>query len=183
MAIPYWLFVQNYFLIVSQLYPHKNIDLAVEAFKNLPDLNLEIIGDGPEYKNLKLKIKRLKLDNVKLMGFVPDEELPYYYQNCLAYLICNEEDFGISPIEAMSFGKPVLAYKKGGAAETVLEGVTGEFFFQPKPEKLAEAIRVFNENIKNGRYDASAIKEYSRKFSFERFKKEMLDLVENLRYT
>ncbi len=173
----------NYFLIVCQLYPHKNIDLAIEAFKNLPELNLVIVGDGPEKNNLKFKIQNLKLRNVKLLGFVPDEELPYYYQNCLAYLICNEEDFGISPIEAMSLGKPVLAYKKGGAAETVLEGVTGEFFDEPKADNLSRAARSISKKIENDYYSDTTIKKHSEKFGFERFKKEMLDLVENLRYT
>ncbi len=191
----------NYFLIVSQLYQHKDIDLAVEAFKYLPDMNLVIIGDGPEYRNLKFKIQKSKLNNIRLLGFVSDDELPYYYQNCLAYLICNEEDFGISPIEAMSFGKPVLAYKKGGAAETVLEGVTGEFFDpvrgrgvlralaasngagEPNTRTLVEAIKNINEKIKNNYYSQAAIKKHSEKFGFERFKKEMLDLVENLRYS
>ena len=171
-----------YFLIVSQLYPHKNIDLAVEAFKKLPEFNLVIVGEGPEHRNLKIKIKKLKLRNVKLLGFVPDEELSHYYQNCLAYLICNEEDFGISPVEAMSFGKPVLAYKKGGAAETVLDGVTGEFFVRQEPDKLAESVRTLNEKIKNGGYDAGVIKKHSEKFGFERFKKEIIDLVGSLGY-
>jgi len=172
--------LKNYFLIVSQLYPHKNIDLAVEAFKFLNDLNLVIVGEGPEKKRLKKMIGDSV--NIKLLGFVPDEKLAYYYQNCLAYIICNEEDFGISPIEAFSFGKPVLAFKLGGAAETNLKGVTGEFFEHSKPELLAEAIKAFNKNIKNGVYVPEIIKEHSRKFGFERFKKEILDLVPGLGY-
>lgn len=174
---PLGLFAQNYFLIVSQLYPHKNIDLAIEAFKNLPEFNLVIIGDGPEYKNLKIKSQKSKLKNVKLLGFVPDRELPYYYQNCSVYLICNEEDFGISPIEAMSFGKPVLAYKKGGATETVLAGVTGEFFDEPKADNLSGAVRLISKKIENHHYSDMIIRKHSEKFGFERFKKEMLDLV------
>ncbi|TSC91026.1 MAG: glycosyl transferase group 1 [Parcubacteria group bacterium Gr01-1014_2] len=172
----------DYFLIVSQLYPHKNIDLAVEAFKHLPSLNLLIIGEGPEYKNLKSKIKKLKLRNVELLGFVSDEDLPVYYKGCLAYLICNEEDFGISPIEAMSFGKPVLAYKKGGAKESVLEGKTGEFFDKLEPDCLSEAVELITEKIKNGHFNELAIKKHSEKFSFERFKKEVFDIIKFLDY-
>lgn len=169
-----------YFLIVSQLYPHKNIDLAIEAFKNLPNLNLLTIGDGPKKKNLESRIKNY--GNVKLLGFVPDSELPYYYQNCLAYLICNEEDFGLSPVEAMSFGKPVLALRQGGAVETVLEGITGEFFEKTEPDNLAKAAKSMIENVKDNRYDSGVIKKHSEKFGFERFKKEILDLVKSLDY-
>ncbi|MEK7536956.1 MAG: glycosyltransferase [Patescibacteria group bacterium] len=171
---------QNYFLIVSQLYPHKNIDLAVETFKNLPEFNLIIAGEGPEKKHLKKLVG--ESGNIKLVSFVPDEELSFYYQNCLAYLICNEEDFGISPIEAMSFGKPVLAYNAGGATETVLEGITGEFFYKLKQDELAEAIKSIDRKIRDGRYNKEAIGKYSKKFSFERFKKEILDILGDLKY-
>ena len=170
----------NYFLIVSQLYPHKNIDLAIEAFKKIPELNLVIIGDGPEKE--RLVKKAFGFSNIKLLGFVKDEDLSVYYKNCLGYLICNEEDFGISPIEAMSFGKPVLAYKYGGATETILEGKTGEFFDKLKVDDLSRAIELFNEKIKSGYFSLAAIKKHSEKFGFERFKKEILDLVKNLGY-
>ena len=174
------LFVQNYFLTVSQLYPHKNIDLAISTFKNLSELNLLIIGEGPEKKRLRKLIGDSV--NIKLLGFVSDEELSGYYQNCLAYLICNEEDFGISPVEAMSFGKPVLALRQGGAVETVLEGITGEFFEKTEPDNLAKAAKSMIENVKDNRYDSGVIKKHSEKFGFERFKKEILDLVKSLDY-
>ncbi|MEK7659151.1 MAG: glycosyltransferase [Patescibacteria group bacterium] len=171
--------IQSYFLIVSQLYPHKNIDLAIKTFKLL-NLNLVIIGEGPE----KRRLKKLIGDsiNIKLLGFIPDEKLPYFYENCLAYLICNEEDFGISPIEAMSFGKPVLAYKSGGAAETVLSGITGEFFDKLEQDELAEAVESISKKIKNDCYNNAGIRKYSEKFGFERFKKEILDILESLKY-
>lgn len=170
----------NYFLIVSQLYPHKNIDLAIKAFKGLPGLNLLVIGDGPEKKRLKKLIRDSR--NIKLAGFVSDEKLPSYYGGCLAYLILNEEDFGISPIEAMSFGKPVLAFRAGGARETVLESITGEFFDKLEPAVLVEAVKSINQKIKSGYYGPMVIKKYSEKFGFERFKKEILDLVSYLGY-
>lgn len=179
MAIPCELFVQNYFFIVSQLYPHKNIDLAIKTFKLL-NLNLVIVGEGPEKTRLKKIIGESA--NIKLSGFIPDEKLAHFYQNCLAYLICNEEDFGISPIEAMIFGKPVLALRRGGAIETVLEGVTGEFFDKLEQNELTQAIGAINGKIKNKGYDSAAIKKYSEKFGFERFKKEILDILANLGY-
>lgn len=162
----------NYYLIVSRLYPHKNIDIAIEAFNKL-NLPLVIIGDGPEKRNLKSKILNLKL--AQMIGFVPDEELPYYYQHCRAFIMPQEEDFGITSIEAMSFGKPVLALRKGGALETTREGVTGEFFDDPIPEALADGVRRLNENYQN--YKPDMIKTYVQKFSTDRFKKEIIDIV------
>jgi len=164
----------NYYLIVSRLYPHKNIDIAIEAFSKL-NLPLIVIGDGPKYKNCKAQIAKCKAKNIKLIGFVPDEELPYYYQNCRAFIMTQEEDFGLTPLEAMSFGKPVLALRKGGALETIKEGVTGEFFDDPIPEALADGIRRLNENFHNYRPDL--LMSHAEKFSTERFKKEIENLV------
>ena len=162
----------GYYLIVSRLFPHKNIDIAIDAFNRL-NLPLLIVGSGPQYKNLKAKIENRK--TIKLVGFVPDEELPKYYQNCKAFIMPQEEDFGLTPIEAMTFGKPVLALKQGGAIETLIEGKTGEFFDDPIPEGLADGIRRLNENYKN--YDPDFIKSHAAEFSRGKFAKEMLELV------
>ena len=167
----------DYYLIVSRLFPHKNIDIAIEAFNKL-DLPLLIIGTGPEYKNLKSKIVNHK--SIKLVGFIPDEELPYYYQNCKAFIMPQEEDFGITPIEAMLCGKPVLALRKGGAVETIIEGVTGEFFDDPIPEGLADGIRRLNENYNN--YKPTEIQKLTQKFSTGLFKSHMLNLVQKLSF-
>ena len=112
-----------------------------------------------------------------MLGFIPDDELPHYYQNCRAFIMPQEEDFGITPIEAMSFGKPILALRKGGAIETIIEGQTGEFFNDPIPEGLADGVRRLNENYTN--YDGEKIKQQARKFSTKRFKNEILKLVYN----
>ncbi|OGN06462.1 MAG: hypothetical protein A3B86_03370 [Candidatus Yanofskybacteria bacterium RIFCSPHIGHO2_02_FULL_38_22b] len=162
----------NYYLIVSRLYPNKNIDIAVEAFNKL-NLPLLIIGAGPERKNLESRIQNLEL--IRMLGFLPDEELPHYYQNCKAFIMPQEEDFGITPIEAMSFGKPVLALRKGGATETILEGQTGEFFDDPIPEALADGVRRLNENYQS--YNSEIIKSQAQKFSVEKFQKQILDLI------
>jgi len=165
--------IQNdYYLIVSRLYTHKNIDIAIEAFAKL-NLPLVIIGTGPESK--RLKAHSLNCRHIKMLGFVSDEELPYYYQNCRAFIMPQEEDFGITAVEAMSFGKPVLALRKGGAIETIIEGETGEFFDDPIPEGLADGIRRLNENY--SKYNSEVIKNQVQKFSVQRFKKEVLDLV------
>jgi len=166
----------NFYLIVSRLYPHKNIDIAIEAFAKL-NLPLVIIGDGPEKKKLQATSYKLQAKNVQFLGFVSDEELPHYYQNCHAFVMPQEEDFGLTPLEAMSFGKPVLALRKGGALETIREGVTGEFFDDPIPEALADGIRRLNENYHN--YHPDMIKSHTKQFSREIFQKKILDLTFN----
>ena len=165
----------NYYLIVSRLYKHKNIDVAIEAFAKL-NLPLLIIGEGPEKKRLlRYCATALQAKNIKFLGFIPDKKLSYYYQNCRAFIMPQEEDFGLTPLEAMSFGKPVLALRKGGALETIKEGITGEFFDDPIPEALADGIRRLNENFHNYRPDI--ITAHAKQFSTERFKKQILDLV------
>lgn len=164
-----------YFLIVSRLYPYKNIDIAIEAFKKIKKLNLIIIGQGPEYKHLKSLASGFR--NIKMLGFVKDRELEYYYKNCLSYIICNEEDFGLSPIEAMSFGKPVLALKKGGALESVVEGLTGEFFDKPNSEELAKGINIIYNKIKNNYYSPLVIKKYAERFNEIKFQEQIKSLI------
>ncbi len=94
--------------------------------------------------------------NIKFLGFQPKETLEEYYKYCQALIFPGEEDFGITIVEAMSFGKPVLAYRKGGALETMIEGITGEFFDDPIAEILADGVRRLKNNFKN--YDAEKIK-------------------------
>lgn len=164
----------DYYLIVSRLYKQKNIDIAIEAFNKL-NLPLVIIGDGPEKERLRVKIEKGK--NIKLLGFILDEQLPSYYQSCRAFIMPQEEDFGITPIEAMFFGKPVLALRKGGAIETILEGKTGEFFDDPIPEALADGVRRLNENYQN--YNPEIIKSHSQNFSVDNFREKIFKLVYN----
>ena len=90
-----------------------------------------------------------------------------------------EEDFGITPIEAMSYGKPVLALRRGGAKESIIEGVTGEFFDDPNPIVLADGARRIWEKIKTGYYSPLVLKKYAEKFSEDRFKKQILDFIES----
>lgn len=163
----------GYYLIVSRLFPHKNIDIAIDAFNKL-GFRLVIIGDGPEKNNLK----QIASKNIEIIGYQKDSEVINYYQNCKAFIMPQEEDFGLTPVEAMSFGKPVLALRKGGALETVAEGTTGEFFDDPIPEAIADGIRRLNENYSN--YNPTTIQKWAEKFSKEKFKKEIIDLVSNV---
>ncbi len=162
----------SYYLIISRLFPHKNIDIAIDAFNKL-GFRLVVIGDGPEKNNLK----QVAGKNVEILGYRNDEEVRGYYRNCKAFIMPQEEDFGLTPVEAMSFGKPVLALRKGGALETVVEGTTGEFFDDPIPEAIADGVRRLNENYSN--YDPENIQKWAEKFSKEKFKKEILGLVDN----
>jgi len=124
---------QEFYLIVSRLRKYKRVDIAIEAFNKL-GLELIIIGDGPERKKLQKRAKK----NIKFLGWQPDKIVSKYYKSCTAFIFPSEDDFGIAPVEAMSYGKPVLAYRKGGATETIIEGKTGEFFNWQHPAVLAK---------------------------------------------
>ena len=164
---------KEFYLIVSQLRKYKRIDLAVEAFNKL-GLELVIIGVGPERKTLEMKAKK----NVKFLGWKSDEVLAEFYKNCTAFIFHSEDDFGIAPVEAMSFGKPVLAFRKGGAIETIVEGKTGEFFDYQNAAVLADGMRRLRGNLKN--YDPIFIQNHAQKFSKERFEKEFKNFIDNI---
>lgn len=114
---------ENYFLIISTLTPYKRIDLAIQLFNKIRR-KLVIIGDGPQRKFLE----SISGDNIEFLGYQPDDVATKHMENCRALIFPGEEDFGITPVEAMACGKPVLAYGHGGVTETVIGGVTGEFF-------------------------------------------------------
>src|SRR3989338_1687918 len=132
---------KEYYLIVSRLFPHKNIDLAIDAFNKL-GFELVIIGDGPARRELQATAGK----NVRFLGRTDDETIATYYRHAKAFIMPQEEDFGLTPIEAMQFGVPTLALQKGGALETIKEGIIGELFDDPIPEALAEGVRRLNEN-------------------------------------
>ena len=166
---------KGYFLIVSQLTPYKKIDVAIEAFNKLA-LPFVIIGEGPQ----EAYLKKIAKSNVQFLGWQPDEVVAKYYQNCLALIFPGEDDFGMAPVEAMSYGKPVLAYKASGAMEIILPGITGEFFEAPVPEILADGVRRLRENLP--RYSPLVIRKWAEKFSTERFRREMMDFIGELGY-
>ena len=157
-------------MIVSRLFPFKNIDIAIDAFNKL-GYELVVIGDGPDMPRLK----KMAGKNVKLVGHKTDEEVAEYYRDCKAFIMPQEEDFGLTPLEAMSFGKPVLALRKGGALETITEGLHGEFFDDPIPEALADGVRRLNDNYSS--YKRMEILYQAQKFSRDRFKREILGLL------
>jgi len=160
----------DYFLIGGRLAPYKRVDLAVEVFKEL-GLKLKVFGDGVDLPRLK-KISASS-NNIEFLGRVDDKTKAELYSKCLAFLNPQEEDFGITAIEAMASGRPVIAYKKGGAAETVIDNVTGKFFVKQTKEALAEAVKDFNSH----KFDPKAIRQHAEKFSVERFKNEIKQFI------
>lgn len=165
----------DYFLVVSRLSKYKNIDLVIKAAALLPNVKVKIAGTGPERKNLGSSIKNLELqDRIELLGFVADDELVRLYAGAKA-LICptKDEDFGITPVEAMAVGTPVVALRSGGYKETVVEGKTGVFFNHPDPQKLATMLKDFDPTA----FDSEKIKAHARKFSKTRFRQELQDFV------
>jgi len=161
---------EEYFLTVGTLNPYKRVDVAVEAFNRL-GLPLVVVGDGPELERLS----DLAGEDVYMLGKVPDEEIVGHYARCRAFVMPQEEDFGIAPLEAQSCGRPVIAYRSGGALETVLEGETGTFFDQQTPEALMEAVRRFEA----ASFDKQTCRNNALRFSVEGFKERLGQYVED----
>ncbi len=130
--------VDDYYLVLSRLMPYKRIDLAIEACKRT-NRRLVIIGDGPD----RQRLEEIADDRIEFLGRQPDKIVNYYAARCQALLFPGEEDFGMVPLEVNAAGRPVIAYRGGGALETVVENVTGVFFDQQNGHSLAEAIEKF----------------------------------------
>ena len=137
----------DYYLIASAMVPYKRIDIAVKAFNTIGK-KLLIVGNGPESNNLK----KIAQSNISFIETATDEEIVVYMKKCHALIFPGEEDFGIVPLEAQACGKPVIAFGKGGALETVTsikqspENATGIFFYDQNPESLQEALLFFENN-------------------------------------
>ncbi|MDI3534964.1 MAG: hypothetical protein PWQ82_1329 [Thermosediminibacterales bacterium] len=161
---------EDFYLVVSRLVPYKRVDLVIEVFNEL-GLPLVIIGDGPEFKNYR----SMANDNVSLMGRLSDKEVREYYRKCRALIFPGEEDFGIVPLEAQSCGRPVIAYGKGGALETVVEGKTGLFFYKQNKESLKQAVLIFEKEAH--KFNREVIRNHALKFGVNRFKKEIVEFI------
>lgn len=164
---------EDYFLIVSALSPFKKLDLAISAFNKMGK-KLVIIGDGSQRKFLE----RIAGPTVEILGRKTDEEVKRYMESCRALVFPGEEDFGITPVEAMAAGKPVIAYGKGGVTESVVDGVTGVFFEEPTVRSLESAVAKFFEN--ESRFNHKIIRARAEDFRPERFASQLKKTVENL---
>jgi glycosyltransferase involved in cell wall biosynthesis len=154
----------NYFLIVSRLSKYKNIDLAIKAFNKLNE-RLLVIGTGPERKRLE----KMSNDNIEFLGFKSDKVVRSYYSRARAFIFPQEEDFGLTPIEAMASGVPVIALKKGGALETIKENITGIYFENEDWQDLKSAVEKFTQIEKN--FKTEELQEQANRFSCQEFKK------------
>lgn len=161
---------EDYFLIVSTLTPYKRIDLAVNLFNKIGK-QLVIIGEGPQRGYLE----SIAGSNISFLGFKSDKETSQYMMNCRALIFPGEEDFGITPVEAMACGKPVLAYGRGGVTESVIEGVCGEFFRRPTIESMEDGLGRLIMNEK--KYHPFKIREQAEKFSKAKFKRKIHEMV------
>jgi len=162
---------RQYFLFIGRLSPYKGTRLAIQAFNKL-ELPLVVAGRGRELSQLK----KIADNTIAFHGFVPDAELPSLYAGARAVIFPSDDDFGIVPVEAMASGTPVLALRRGGATETIIEGVTGEFFDEPMEELVADCVRRFLE--KEGTYSVAAMQETSARFSSQNFQKNIRTFVE-----
>src|SRR5579859_3693207 len=165
--------VSDYYLIVSRLVPYKRIDLAIQVCQQL-NRNLIVIGEGPDLRRLK---KLVKLENttskVQFLQAVQPAEVVGYYQGCRAFLAPAEEDFGMTTLEAMSFGKPVIIYSPSGSAELVKEGVDGIHFFSQTTAGLSEAIHIFESR----QWDAKKIQQHMDNLTREHFQNEFKEKI------
>jgi len=158
----------DYYLIVSRLVPYKRYDIAVEACNKLGK-RLVVAGSGAELAYLK----KLAGPTIEFRGSLSEDEITRLYEGCKGFLFPAEEDFGITPLEAMACGKPVLAYGKGGATETVVDGKTGLLFGEQTADSLADAI----ERSEAMNWDSALIARHAATFSEERFIKQVHEAV------
>lgn len=165
---------QEYYLASSRLVAYKKIDIIIEAFNQMPDKKLIVVGGGPNLETYK----KLAKENVTIMGYQPFDVLKEKMQHAKAFLFAADEDFGMIPIEAQSCGTPVIAYGHGGSLETVCEGKTGLFFNSQTTDAIIEAVNRF-EKMGNQPFSPYDCREWAEKFSEERFKQEIREFVEN----
>ncbi len=164
----------DFHLIVSRLLPYKRVDLAIEACAQL-NVPLVIAGEGRDRARLEALTARYPNANIKLMGRVDDATLRELLANCKAFIFPGFEDFGIAPIRAMAYGKPVIAFAAGGALDTIVDGETGTLFHEQSVESLCDAI------AKNFRVTFAPvhIRQHAEQFSKERFVAEMSEFLAN----
>jgi glycosyltransferase involved in cell wall biosynthesis len=162
--------VEDFYLIVSRLNPYKRVDLVVKAFNDL-GRKLVIIGDGPD----RAVLEKMSRPNITFLGRLPDPEVANYYARCKALLFPGDEDFGIVPLEANAAGRPVIAFKAGGALDTVQDGKTGIFFSELTPESLCTAVLRSEKTA----WDSAAIRAHAEDYAEPRFRERFMRVVED----
>jgi glycosyltransferase involved in cell wall biosynthesis len=168
----------KYFLIGCRLAPYKRVDIVIQAFLGTA-YKLKIFGDGVDMKRLQKLANGA--NNIEFLGRVTDEEKAELYSKSLAFINPQEEDFGITPVEAMAAGRPIIAYRKGGATETVIESETGVFFDKQTVEALRQIIDKFYQESSNGQkvWDSVKIRTHAEKFSVVNFTTQINEFIKN----
>lgn len=162
---------EDFYLTASRMVPYKKMDLIVRAFASMPDKKLVIIGDGPQFS----KVQREAAANIQVLGYQPFGVLKDYMQRARAFVFAAEEDFGIIPVEAQACGTPVIAYAKGGALETVIEGRTGVFFREQTELSIQQAVQAFEEQFIA---EPAVIRAHAENFSSDVFRLRMREFVD-----
>jgi len=163
--------VNDYYLVVSRLVSYKKIDLAIAACNKL-NKKLVIVGKGSQEK----KLRQISSNKIKFVGQLTDEQLAGYYMYCKALIFPGKEDFGIVPVEAQAYGKPVIAYGKGGILDTVIDGETGVFFEKQTVSSLCRTIEKFEKL----NFSLQVCKQTALKFSKIRFKQKIETEINNI---
>ena len=163
---------EDFYLTASRMVPYKKIDLIVEAFAQMPSKKLIVIGDGPDFEKIKAKAG----SNVVLMGYQSFEVLRDHMQRAKAFIFAAEEDFGITPVEAMACGTPVIAYGRGGILDTVISEKTGLFFDEQNVSSLIKAVEQFETMT----FDHEVISKHAQTFSSKRFREEIAMKIDQI---
>jgi glycosyltransferase involved in cell wall biosynthesis len=158
----------GFFLCVARLLPYKNVDRVVQAFTHL-DERLMVVGVGPQDG----AVRALAAPNVHVLGVVSDDELRWLYANAAGLISASHEDFGLTPLEAASFGKPCAVLRAGGFLDTLREGATGLFFESPCPDHIASAVRA----LRCRRWNEVLIRAHAAAFDETRFVDRLRRLV------
>jgi len=162
---------KGYFLAVGRLAPYKKFDLIVDTFNEL-GIPLKIVGTGI----MEEELKRKAADNIEFLGYVNDDYLKTLYSECEALVFPQVEDFGITPLEAMASGRPVIALEEGGALDTIVPNKTGIFFKKQTVKELSQAIEKYITNKR--KFNSNYIRDYAKKFDESTFEKELMAFIE-----
>ena len=162
---------KDFYLTASRMVPYKRVDLVVEAFSNMKNRKLKVVGNGPELAKIKMNAS----SNIEFLGYKEDEDLKALMQQAKAFVFAAEEDFGITVVEAMACGTPVIALNKGGTAETVINNLTGILFESQTTESIKNAIAEFEE--KESLFDYKIISDHAQQFGRDIFEKKIIDFV------
>lgn len=171
---------EDFYVVFSRFVPYKRLDLAISAVGQLKG-KLVVIGSGSQEKELKELASKYREADISFTGRISDSEVKVYLQRCRALIFCAEEDFGIIPVEAQACGRPVIAYGKGGALETVVQGKTGVFFAEQTVDSLIQAIGEFEGLEKEGAFDPKYISRHASKFSARRFREQLEKAISDMK--